>query len=121
MTGLNIANVTSRFALLSGLSNSEIYEWKGIIDDACSYVSSIVIKENPDASDNIRLEALCAVYAYRLYSLCNEQEISSFKAGDVSITSPAGGTNKAEKLWQEYLTAYSDLVENKSFLFGAVM
>lgn len=118
---LNIANVTSRFALLSGLSNSEIYDWKGIIDDACNYVSSIVIKENPDASDNIRLEALCAVYAYRLYSLCNEQEISSFKAGDVSVTSPAGDTGKAEKLWQEYLNAYSDLVENKRFLFGAVM
>ena len=118
---MNIAIVTSRFALLSGLSNSEIYDWKGIIDDACNYVSSIVIKENPDASDNIRLEALCAVYAYRLYSLCNEQEISSFKAGVVCVTSHAGVTGKAEKLWQEYLNAYSDLVENKRFLFGAVM
>ncbi|MCH5297373.1 MAG: hypothetical protein J1E85_06870 [Ruminococcus sp.] len=118
---MNIANVTSRFALLSGLSNSEIYEWKGLIDDACSYVNSIVIKENLDAEDKIRIETLCGVYAYRLYSLCNEQEISSFKAGDVSVTSPAVDTDRAEKLWKEYLSQYSDLVQQKRFLFGAVM
>lgn len=118
---MNIANVTSRFALLSGLSNSEIYEWRVLIDDACDYVSSIITKENPDSADNLRIETLCAVYAYRLYSLCSEQEISSFKAGDVSVTSPANHADKAEKLWLEYLSQYSDLVQNKRFLFGAVM
>lgn len=118
---MNIANVTSRFALLSGLSNSEIYNWKGLIDDACVYVNSIVIKENLDAADIVRIETLCAVYAYRLYSLCNEQEISSFKAGDVSVTSSAKGRENADRLWQEYLEQYSDIVQNKRFLFGAVM
>lgn len=118
---MNIANVTSRFALLSGLANSEIYDWKGLIDDACSYVNSIVIKDNLDAADNLRIETLCAVYAYRLYSICNEQKISSFKAGDVSVTSSADDKERAEKLWQEYLSQYSDLVQEKRFLFGAVM
>lgn len=118
---MNIANVISRFALLSGLSNNEIYEWKILIDDACNYVNSIVIKENLEPADKVRIEALCAVYAYRLYSLCKEQGISSFTAGDVSVTSPACGTEKADKLWQEYLNRYSDLVEQKRFLFGAVM
>lgn len=118
---MNIANVTSRFALLSGLSNSEIYEWRSLIDEACDYVNSIVIKENPDSLDDKRIEILCAVYAYRVYSLCKEQEVSSFKAGDVSITSPAGDTQRADKLWTEYLERYSDLVQKKRFLFGAVM
>lgn len=118
---MNIANVISRFVLLSGLSNSEIYDWRGLIDDACNYVNSIVIKENPTSEDNARIEILCAVYAYRLYSLCKEQEVSSFKAGDVSVTSPADGTKRAEKLWLEYLEQYSDLVQKKRFLFGAVM
>lgn len=118
---MNIANVTSRFALLSGLANSEIYNWKSLIDDACSYVNSIVIKENLDAADNLKIETLCAVYAYRLYSLCNGQEFSSFKAGDVALTSSAEGTDRADKLWQEYLSQYSDLVKQQGFLFGAVM
>lgn len=118
---MNIANVTSRFALLSGLSNSEIYDWRSLIDEACDYVKSIVIKDKLNLSDKKRIEILCAVYAYRLYMLCREQEVSSFKAGDVSVTSPADSTERAEKLWQEYLEQYSDLVQKKRFLFGAVM
>ena len=52
---MNIANVTSRFALLSGLDNSEINKWKTLIDDACDYVKSITIKENPDESETGKL------------------------------------------------------------------
>lgn len=43
---MNIANVTSRFALLSGLDNSEIYKWRTLIDDACDYVKAITVKDN---------------------------------------------------------------------------
>ncbi|HBM98196.1 MAG TPA: hypothetical protein DD413_02095 [Ruminococcus sp.] len=118
---MNIANVVSRFALLSGLSNSEIYDWRSLIDEACDYVNSIVIKENLNAADYAGIEMLCAVYAFRLYSLCKAQEVSSFKAGDVSVTSPADSAERAEKLWLEYLEQYSDLVQKKRFLFGAVM
>lgn len=118
---MNIANVTSRFALLAGLDSGEVFEWKTVIDDACGYVQSIVTKPEPDAADRIRIETLCAVYAYRLYSLCNCDSISSFTAGDVKIASSADDGNKAEKLWREYLLQCSDLVENNNFLFGAVM
>lgn len=118
---MNIANVTSRFALLTGLSNNEVYEWKTVIDDACSYVQSIVKKPEPDAVDKLRIETLCAVYAFRLYSLCNDDSSSSFTAGDVKITSSANGDGKAEKLWREYSQQYGDLIDSSSFLFGAVM
>lgn len=118
---MNIANVTSRFARLSGLENSEIYSWKSIIDDACSYVQSIVIKDELKDADKSRLEMLCAIYAYRLYSLCNDEGIASFSAGDVQITSSADGKSKADRLWREYSEQCSDLIQDNNFLFGAVM
>lgn len=118
---MNIANVITRFGLLAGLQNDEIYKWKALIDDACDYVGSIVIKENPDESEARRIEMLCAVYALKLYSLCNDENITSFTAGDVQITSPENRQNRGEKLWREYSEKCKDLIDTKSFLFGRVI
>lgn len=118
---MNIANVTSRFALLSGLENSEIYKWKTLIEDACDYVKSITVKENPDESESRRLEMLCAAYALKLYSLCNDKNITSFTAGDVQITSPDRKETRGERLWKEYSEKYCELIDTKSFLFGRVV
>ena len=60
---MNIANITKRFALYSGIDGAEAYKWKSIIDDAVVYVNSIVTKENLSEDDELRLENLCAVYA----------------------------------------------------------
>lgn len=118
---MNIANVTSRFALLSGLDNDEIYKWKTLIDDACDYVGSIVVKKNPDESETRKIEMLCAAYAFKLYSLCNDENITSFTAGDVQITSPESSESKGERLWKEYCQKFGELIDTKNFLFGRVM
>ena len=73
---MNIANITKRFALYSGIDGTEAYKWKSIIDDAVVYVNSIVTKENFSEDDELRLENLCAVYAFKLHSLCNDDSIS---------------------------------------------
>lgn len=117
---MNIANVVARFSCLSGLDKSDAYEWKSVIDDAVSYINSIIIKDELSDSDIIRIETLCAVYAYRLYILCGNDGISSFTAGDVKLTSSADAAQNAEKLWREYRNRYSDLVGAESFMFGAV-
>ena len=93
---MNIANITKRFALYSGIDGAEAYKWKSIIDDAVVYVNSIVTKENLSEDDELRLENLCAVYAFKLYSLCNDDSISSFSAGDLKISSSADGESRAE-------------------------
>lgn len=122
---MNVANVTSRFALLAGLEDDEIYRWKMLVDDACGYIESIVIKDDCGADDKKRLEMLCAAYAFRLYSLCgSEGKTDSFTAGDVHITSSAAdGAERAEKLWREYAEKSDDLIDlNRSeFLFGRVI
>lgn len=119
---MNIANVTSRFALISGLDASEVYKWSTLIEDACSYIESHLKSHNHTERQIRRLEMLCAVYAYRLYCMCNEENITSFTAGDVKITSSLKDRdNKGEILWQEYAENSKDLIDTQSFLFGRVI
>ena len=118
---MNIANITSRFALLTGFENSEIYKWKTLIDDACDYIESITVKENLTESETRKLEMLCAVYAFRLYSLCNEENITSFTAGDVKITSPQSRNDRSERLWLECFEKCRGLVDTGKFIFGRVV
>ena len=111
---MNIANITKRFALYSGIDGAEAYKWKSIIDDA------VVTKENLSEDDELRLENLCAVYAFKLYSLCNDDSISSFSAGDLKISSSADGESRAEKLWREYADKSQDLIGREKFLLGVI-
>ena len=108
---MNIANITKRFALYSGIDGAEAYKWKSIIDDAVVYVNSIVTKGNLSEDDELRLENLCAVYAFKLYSLCN---------GDLKISSSADGESRAEKLWREYADKSQDLIGREKFLLGVI-
>lgn len=118
---MNIANITSRFALLCGLDKDEAYKWRALVDDATAYVQSIVVKDNLSESDIRRVEVLCAVYAHKLYRLCNDESISSFSVGDVRVTSPAAADTAADNLWREYAEKAQDLISDEKFLFGAVM
>lgn len=117
---MNVVNITSRFALLTGLDKAELYKWRVLIDDACAYIKSHTKKTELDESETKRLEMLCAVYAFRLYSMCNDDNITSFTAGDVHITSPDVGS-KAESLWKEYSQKSQDLLDTKGFIFGRVV
>lgn len=126
---MNIANVTDRFALISGLDKAEMYKWRTLIDDSCEYISSHLIKEELSENDKKRVEMLTAVYALRLYCMCKSDSITSFTAGDVKLTLP-DGSGKGEKLWQEYLNSSRDLIsvedeeeeeETEGFLFGRVI
>lgn len=118
---MNIANITSRFALLCGIDKEEAYKWRTLVDDATAYVQSILVKDNLSESDKRRVEALCAVYAHKLYRLCNDERISSFSVGDVSVTSPKTSDISAENLWKEYAQKAQDLISDEKFLFGRVM
>lgn len=117
---MNIANVTSRFAMISDMQGKELYKWRPLIEDSCRYISSRLKKDNLDENDTKRLEMLCAVYAARLCAICGEEGITSFTAGDVRV-SPANSTQKYEKLWNEYAEKSQDLIKSEKFLFGRVV
>ena len=63
------------------------------------------------------LRGCSAVYAYRLYEM-RGSDVTSFTAGDVKITSSAGGKGGAEALWQEQKKLCSDILRAENFLFG---
>ena len=115
---MNIANITKRFALYSGIDGAEAYKWKSIIDDAVVYVNSIVTKENLSEDDELRLENLCAVYAFKLYSLCNDDSISSFSAGDLKISSSADGESVPKSCGGNMPTSHRTLSAEKNFCLG---
>lgn len=118
---MNTVNIFEKFELLSGIESAESVKWRSVIDDACAYVYSKITKSELSDADNCRLEFLCAVYAYRLYAMCINGEASSFKVGDVTVTSSADEAEKAEKLWQDQLAKCSDLIAQERFLFGRVV
>lgn len=115
---MNIANITKRFALYSGIDGAEAYKWKSIIDDAVVYVNSIVTKGNLSEDDELRLENLCAVYAFKLYSLCNDDSISSFSAGDLKISSSADGESVPKSCGGNMPTSRRTLSAEKNFCLG---
>lgn len=118
---MNIAKVITRFAVLTGLKDKEILRLTPLIEDACDYIRSRLIVEADSKKNEGRIHMLAAVYALKLYGLCNEEGITSFTAGDVKITSSADGDNKGERLWREYSKRCADLIGTEEFLFGRVV
>ena len=118
---MNIANVMERFALLCGIEKSEAASWRTIIDDAGEYINRRLLIENPDASQQKRIELLTAAYAYKTYCKCNENNVSAFTAGEVHITSPQRKSDTAETLWQRLCAESRDLIRGGNYLFGRVM
>lgn len=115
---MNIANITARFAALTGVSGDELFNLSDLIDTAVSYINAHSKVENPDEEQTKRLEMLCAAYAFWLYDMCNDAGVTSFTAGDVKLTSSAGGKSRGQSLWLELQRSGSDLLRGDSFIFG---
>ena len=75
----------------------------------------------PDSGQTARLEMLSAVYAFRLYGLLGENQLTQFVAGDVRLTSSADGLKRAERLWKELAKSSADLIRTDEFIFGRVI
>lgn len=118
---MNKANIAQRFALLCGIDTSEAEAWLPLIEDACDAVRARLRRELSGEADRRRAEALCAAYAYRLYCLSGSSGITAFSAGEVHVTSSAGGSDRAEKLWQRLIAESGDLIESDGFIFGRVI
>lgn len=118
---MNIENVTERFALLANLDSDELPRWGVLISDAVAYVQAHCTVASPNRAQNERLEALAAAYAMRLYSMHTDEGLTQFVAGDVRLTSSADRGKNAAGLWDELVSANSDLIHTGGFLFGRVI
>jgi hypothetical protein len=118
---VNVANVRDRFAVLAGLDADALQRWMPLIEDACAFVEERCLVQTPDSRQTTRLEALGAAYALRLFSLCGDNQIREFTAGDVKLTSSADRQQTAAQLWHELAADNADLVRTGGFLFGRVI
>ena len=117
---MNIANVDERFMMLAGVEPDEMCRWRGLVEDACTYVEAHTAVESPDEAQTRALELLAAAYAYRLFEICNADKLTSFTAGDVKLTSSAR-EGSAEKLWRSLCEEHTGLIDMKGFLFGRIV
>ena len=106
--------------MLSGVKPDEMCRWRGLVEDALSYIEAHSTVDTPDEAQTGALEFLAAAYAYRLFEICNADNLTSFTAGDVNITSSAQ-EGSAERLWQSLCGEYSGLMDIKGFIFGRIV
>ena len=100
---MNIANVTARFAVLAEIDSADTARFSPLIEEACRYVQSLCVIDQPDGDRTARLEMLSAVYAFRLYGLLGEDQ------------------QRAEQLWKELAKNSADLIRTDEFIFGRVI
>lgn len=81
------------------------------------------LRENADPDDIRIAQAAAALTFYRIVmrNAADGEGLSSFKAGDVTVThSPAASIEIAVRLRDEALAAAADLIKDDNFLFRQV-
>ena len=111
---MNIEGVRERFLLYSGIDSDELPRWEPLIGDGCRYVTARCTVSSPDEEQEKRLEALAAAYAFRVYARCGGEQIASFTAGDVHITSSTGSRGRGEALWRTLCAQSTDLLRSEN-------
>ncbi len=107
-------------AALSDIDGKELLKLRFLVDEACEFVESRCKKSDPTPTEQGRLETLCAVYALRLVELSNDENITSFTAGDIKLSSPAD-SGRYDKLWGELVSRSADLITQDNYIFGRVI
>lgn len=114
--------VKNYFMVLSSVESSECERFLPIIENAISYVLSILKKDKVTEENLSRVEGLCGAVAYYRYALSefgkyddrvNLQNLSF--SGDVMKK-----INSAKTLQKEHFKACSDLIDNKTAIFEKV-
>lgn len=99
--------------------NEQINEYESYINNAIASVASLL--KNPQDENDARIVNLCAMRAYyQIILMSDNDDITSFKAGDVSYTKDTSSVSRARALLDFALESCSDLVQNNGFAFKAV-
>ena len=118
---MNIENVRARFLALAGIDSKEMFRWQALTEDALDYVQQRCLQSEPDEAQTRRLEALAAAYALKLFTICGDDDLTQFVAGDVRLTSSADNAGGAWQLWKEMAKSNADLIRGDDFIFGRVI
>ncbi len=90
-------DVLKRFSAISGLEGKELSKWSFLCTECLNYVLEHSIKDTLSESEGQSVCALASALAYHKLLLYDSERISSFNAGDISITRE-NALEKAEKM-----------------------
>ncbi|MBQ7740586.1 MAG: hypothetical protein IJT65_05065 [Eubacterium sp.] len=115
---VDINNVKQKLSQLSKIDVQELADFLALIENAASWVDARLI-----ASDASKAELLAAAKANYDISLTKSgiSGVTSFKAGDVSITRKSGEEfSGAKALFESILNDCSDILSDSAFDFRCV-
>ncbi|MCH5321281.1 MAG: hypothetical protein J1E36_05930 [Eubacterium sp.] len=99
--------------------DEQINDYESYINNAIACVASQL--KNPEDENDARVVNLCAMRAYyQIILISDNDDITSFKAGDISYTKDTSSVSRAKALLDMAIGSCSDLVQSSGFAFKAV-
>lgn len=118
---MDFREVYERFLLISGLDESEASCWAVLCREAQAQLRRMLRPNVNEEENGRRLSTAAAALALYKMALCSAGEgITSFKAGDISVTTQETLTARGEAAWKTAKAEISDLLEDDMFFFGRV-
>lgn len=114
----DISLVKEGFSTLLDFTDEEIAGYDSLISFAVSTICPM-INEGVDEND-ARIVYLCVLKAYYHIELLRHDDVSTFKAGEVSVSVDTSALANAKMLLDEALTECSSLIKSKDFDFRVV-
>lgn len=114
---LDTAKVAEQLAAITTLTQAELEAYSGIIAAAAAAFDG-----SSDEQVNAQLALVAAARANYMIALAKEGEdnITSFKAGDISITESNNAVSAAQALMEELESTAVNATQNSGFVFQAV-
>lgn len=118
---MRLNEVINRFALVSGLEPAEVSRWTPLCIDSMNEIKTLLRKKGGlSPEDSLRLSNCAGVLAYYKYTLYAGQDVRSFTAGSVSVTTSDDVTLRAKELWEYEKNSVEDLISSDGFCFRRV-
>ena len=120
---MNLQEIIERFTIIANLSESEVYPWISLCEDACEEIKNH-LKSGVSIQDNSRrlcvAAAALAFYRYALYR-ASSGAMESFTAGELRIkTDSKLSAQIAYSVWRDARNAVSDLLKDDEFIFERI-
>ncbi|HIQ81202.1 MAG TPA: hypothetical protein IAD32_07985 [Candidatus Scatavimonas merdigallinarum] len=118
---MNFKEVYERFLLIADMDQEEGSKWAVLCNEAIEDIQNMCKSGTDIQLNGRRLSAAAAALAFYKMALMQNaaEDVSSFKAGDISIQMGSRCT-KAQQAWLCAKAHISDLIRDEDFLFEQV-
>lgn len=111
--------VKNELSVLSGYTLTELEQYNALIEEACDCVVS-QLRDSKYETDSRITHLAAAKCCYRLLLLNQSENLTSFKAGDISYTVSSAAVDSAKELYLQAIRDCAGMLEGGAFAFKAV-